>query len=204
MNIPNNDVEIDSFLEKCQIGRIPMKGWIHPLGFVHVKVLIDGNDTEKVRFRFWKNKMDVSSVGVSDRVHNHAFDFTSFILCGKLLEKRYNTIFDPVGSHRIWEVESPGGRSLLRKTTIKCNLSESKGIHHSSRSLYKMKVGIFHDVIAICDYTATLVFETPRAEIASLVICSKDVEKITNNAWPEVSQEQIRTFIEQVIQRRRK
>lgn len=203
MNIPSNDAEIDSFLDKCYQGEILMKGWVHPLGFVHVKVLLNGNEDNKIRFRFWSTKMDVSTLGVTDRIHDHAFDFTSFILCGDVVEKRYDIIFDSFGTHSIWEVENLGGRSTLRKTTVKCMLKESENIDHSSRSFYKMRAGLFHDAISATDCTATLVFETPRPEVASLVICPNDVEKIGDNKWPEVAQQEIVNLIGKVLEKRR-
>jgi hypothetical protein len=95
-----------------------------------VKIFVGGNDDGKVRFRFWSSKMDVKAIGKSDRIHNHSFDFKSFILCGEVLERRYNIVFDPAGSHQVWEVENLGGRSVLRKTTITCNLSEGEPVLH--------------------------------------------------------------------------
>jgi hypothetical protein len=203
MKQPTNDVEINNFLEEIASGAIPLKGWQHPLGFVHVKVLINGNDDEKVRLRFWETKSDISSLGVSDRIHNHAFDFVSHILSGEVLERRYELVLDPRGTHRIWEVENLGGKSVLRKTTIRCVLKESDDIVHPFRSSYTMTAGLFHDAISNADCTATLVFETPRPEIASLVICPKDVEKLTDNKWPEVSQEEIITFVKRILEKRR-
>lgn len=202
MKIPSNETEIDNFLDECSSGRIELKGWQHPLGFVHVKVLVAGDDSNKIRFRFWENKMDAMSVGMSDRVHNHAFDFTSFILCGDVLEKRYELIFDSFGSHYVWEVENLGGRSMLRKTSVKCTLKTGEAISHISKSSYKMIAGLFHDAIAVSDCTATLVFETPRPEVASLVICPNDVEKVGDNKWPVVTQDQIISLIKKVIEKR--
>lgn len=200
--MPDNENEINSFLQECSTGNIELKGWKHPLGFVHVKVLVGGNDTNKIRLRFWQNKMEANSIGMLDRIHNHAFDFTSFILCGDVLEKRYDLIFCPLGSHQIWEVENLGGRSMLRKTSIKCNLKAGSEIAHSSKSSYIMIAGVFHDAIAVSDITATLVFEIPRPEVASLIICQSDVEKLGDNKWPEVTQDEIILLIKKVIKKR--
>jgi hypothetical protein len=36
-----------------------------------------------------------------------------------------------------------------------------------------------------------------------LVICPKDVDKLTDNKWPEVSQEEIITFVKRILEKRR-
>ncbi|MEK7782033.1 MAG: hypothetical protein AAB370_11090 [Verrucomicrobiota bacterium] len=202
MKVPSVQGEIDSFLTSCANGIIPLKGWIHPLGFVHVKALVNGNDDSKIRFRFWETGMDPAVIGKLDRIHNHAFDFTSFILCGAILEKRYEVLPASVGSHHIWEVDNLGGRSTLRKTGVACNVREVESISHISKASYTLAAGIYHDAVAVKNCTATLVFETPQPEIASLVICDKQTKRIASNPWPDVSRETIISLIRKVIGKR--
>ncbi len=188
---------INSFLHKCLTGEYEMEGWQHPLGFGHIKIHTGNKD--KIRLHFWKEKTNEFMLGEPDRVHNHAFDFISYVLKGGLMEKFYEITVNSFGTDAIWEIENKGDHSVLRKTSIRCNKKPGQNIYHKAGENYEMSSGDFHDTISTEDNTITLVFENSRPEVSSLMICSNLMEEIVREKWPILEKKEIFRIINLVF-----
>ena len=190
---------IRTLLQKCLDGEYKVEGWQHPLGFAHIKIY-DGTD-KKIRLHHWGKKMEESQMGEPSRIHNHCFDFTSYILKGELVEKYYTIIVDSFGPDTVWDIQNLGGKAKLHKTKVKCRKVAGEKINHPEGTNYDMKAGVFHDTINLQDNTITLVFETPRPEVESLKVSANHIEEVNggDEAWPTMNNEEIFRIINLAI-----
>lgn len=74
---------------------------VHPNGFIQLDL------DEQFRLHVWHPDLPYRQETYHP-IHDHVFDFTSYIYSGRLVHIVYNTIADSKGSHILWQAECTG------------------------------------------------------------------------------------------------
>ncbi|MGW0208552.1 hypothetical protein ACWDZ8_23045 [Streptomyces sp. NPDC003233] len=146
-----------SELDLIVSGRRTLRAVRHPLGFVCLPILRDGDDGVCVHVFGTPEAQPDDSV---PQVHCHSWDLTSTVLYGQLDNRRVHIDDDPGDpTHRVFEVLSdPSGVDELRPTErlVRCR----PGVRQTSArgQSYALPAGEFHtSVVPDGRPTATLV-----------------------------------------------
>ncbi|GHE07581.1 hypothetical protein [Streptomyces alanosinicus] len=147
----------ESELDRIVSGRAALRAIRHPLGFVCLPVLRDGDDGVCVHVFGTPDAEPDHSV---PQVHCHSWDLTSTVLYGRLDNRRVDVHDDPgEPTHRVFEVLSdPSGVDELRPTPRLVRLRPGARQSSARGQSYTLPAGEFHtSVVPDGRPTATLV-----------------------------------------------
>lgn len=114
---------------------------LHGLGFIQVK--LPGNQ----RLHVWHPDLPRRSCYVHSAIHNHRFGFTSRVLIGRQVNRRYRVVSDPNGPHDLISHDGPrspaGGRLsfVAGRVIAKADANES----YQPGDSYSMDVLEYHE-----------------------------------------------------------
>jgi len=127
------------------------------LGFIQIKM------KGQYRFHFYTSKME--SIMPVEEVHNHRYDFCSYVLKGSLRHWMYR--FEPGSTHEQWLVACESGKDSVRMPdtgTLKLTLEQTL----EAGSHYRIPHFAYHQVQS--DFAITKVVPGPRLmEYASVI-----------------------------------
>ncbi|NKJ43682.1 hypothetical protein [Novosphingobium sp. SG720] len=114
---------------------------LHGLGFIQVK-LMGGQ-----RLHVWHPDLPRRSCFQRSAIHNHRFSFTSTVLKGVQINRRFDIVMHPEGSHDVISHDGPrsekGGR--LSFVAGRVNLIERETQHFMAGCSYEMPMLAYHD-----------------------------------------------------------
>ena len=130
----------------------------HPLGFLIAR--IDGADGTALRLHFWSKAWNAPQIGFE--VHDHAFDFESFVVGGQVRQTIYEMLTAPTGDCRVYSVGYERGRSTLvasdRVTYLEAVSSES----YVGGQAYSLPAKVLHRLECVSAEAVTLVLTKDR------------------------------------------
>jgi len=110
---------------------------VHGNGFIQLEI------TDRTRIHVWPYKDDRLKVQQTyTGIHSHRFSFTSLILQGALLHKRYEFILGGSGKYRLWVPDKKEG---LAPTEIYGDLKPTGQVLHRAGDVYTMEAGEIHE-----------------------------------------------------------
>lgn len=143
-------------------------GWHHPLGFWHIKLGAVANC--KVRLHIWPQSIPLRMIGTIPRIHNHAFNFVSQVISGRVVHTPYEIEWTPRGELQILRVKYSGASSTMMPTRRYCSIRRCRDQGYGVGDIYSMRAGAFHDAVGLDDLTATLLLETPGERVSSMIV----------------------------------
>ena len=125
----------------------------HPLGFKYLKL---GNlsNSEEFRLHFWTNTIEKHDKDL--QIHDHSFDFESFVLNGRIINNKYKIISSQNFNGYLYDVAFRNEKSalILNQEHFSIELQESFEINVGE--FYAMSSDDFHESINNDDMTVTL------------------------------------------------
>lgn len=143
----------------------------HPLGFKYHKL---GKISSFAEFRlhFWINTDDIQDKDL--QVHDHSFNFTSFVVNGQIINTKYKPIQKPNSNGYIYEVKFENEKSDLILNKKDCYLHEAEISIVNQGEFYKMVSNEFHETKNIEEFTITLLkIYKPQEKIARVFSLKK-------------------------------
>lgn len=163
-------------------GNLPITAIRHPLGFVCLPVLRQGE--RGICVHFWTSRL-AQAHPTTSAVHAHSWDLVSYVLFGQVR----NEVVRVSGSepargtvYRVFEVHSRGDLDEIRATSRLVNCHEEAPQVSSAGETYSVPAGTFHatDIPAGLE-TATVALGTSRAGSADLSLGA--VATPTHRVW---------------------
>ena len=114
---------------------------IHPLGFVASSILVEKNF--KARLHIWPS-IGLHEQSVDCTIHDHVFDFTSWVLAGAVENIEYPD-FKVGGDRLAYSTTYSGIKSVLTKTNMKVELGRAVKKTISKGESYIVKSGCLHE-----------------------------------------------------------
>ncbi|WP_226633921.1 hypothetical protein [Novosphingobium profundi] len=125
----------------------------HPLNFLAARVEDDAGNA--LRLHLWDERFRFKQVGLE--VHDHKFDYQSFVVDGSVEQTIYEAIPDSEGAHEVLEVSYSGGGSILQRSGKHIQLFELRREKYSSGVLYELPHGVLHRLDLVGSSAMTLV-----------------------------------------------
>ena len=129
-------------LDGVRAEQLHLAATAHPLGFIHAP-LSERPDSSRLRLHLWP-KEPFEPQSPAWFVHRHAWPLRSFVVQGKICDRRYRVREAPDGPDRLYEAAYKSGHSVLNPTatTVSWELA-TKSIEEQG-SLYAVPSEAFH------------------------------------------------------------
>lgn len=142
----------------------------HPLGFIACTLLTEG--PLKLRLHYWPVYGGVQQ-SPDCQIHDHIFDFQSWVLCGAVENIEYKPSATGNG-HSVYETEYRDGQSILTKTGQLIRLVERGRAVFKEGESYSLAAGTLHETRRVGDGPAfTVLVANDVSSTAPLVLGSK-------------------------------
>lgn len=168
----------------------------HPLGFKYFKL---GSISKEIEFRlhFWVNTNERQDVDL--QIHDHSFDFDSFIVKGSITNNKYKIINSHNPKGYLYNVKFKNERSKLILKTNNCFIRNIQSIRVNQGEFYSMVNNEFHESINNEEQTVTLLrilkFESKTASVFS----PKKLETVSNFERNSLAPEESLNLIDKII-----
>jgi hypothetical protein len=170
-----------------------LEGWLHPLGFWHIKLGESRNG--KVRLHIWPRAIPVRSVGDVPRVHNHAFSFSSQVIAGRVMHVPYSVSASPTGPLQTFRMKYSGASSIMVPTRQYCSIRQGRVRRYIVGDVYSMPAGAFHDAAGLEELTATILVEGAGHGVRSIVIGHRKMVWLRKFLWQTATKDVLRELL---------
>jgi hypothetical protein len=135
----------------------------HPLGFVCLPVY--RQDEYGVCIHVWTVAVPPAR-STTSTVHSHSWDLVSFVLYGRVGNRRVRVVDDPRrATARVFEVYSQGDVDEIRATPRLVHLVEESHRVAGPGDLYRLRAGEFHATVVPGEEAATVVLGRARSVV---------------------------------------
>jgi len=126
----------------------------HPLGFFYHN-MVGSSEFEEYRLHFWSDY----SVEQDEflKIHDHSFDFTSYVLSGKLTNRTYALSQSDSFEGYVYEVIFRNNVSSLVISADRCGLELLQSKEFAKGDFYDMASAQFHNTISKKGSTVTII-----------------------------------------------
>jgi len=146
-----------------------IKGLWHPLGFITL-TLQNWHNNERLRLHIWHNVERRLNQGKM-WIHNHEYNIVSLVLCGEIVNKRYQKLDCENGKLQVYNVIHKEQNSDLIATDYYCDLELTSVEQIKSGQFYSLNRTEFHSSeVSLNDITATLVLNIDKQESSPQII----------------------------------
>jgi hypothetical protein len=125
----------------------------HPLNFLVARVEDEAGCA--LRLHLWDERFRFKQDGLE--VHDHTFDYESFVVDGVVEQTIYDAVPDTNGTHEVLEVSYSHGGSALRRSARYRRLVEKRQESFAAGTLYRLPHGVLHRLDLVASSAATLV-----------------------------------------------
>lgn len=158
--------DIRGLLGYLATGELDFK-W-HPLGFMHVKLLLLGDKV--LRFHIWPKGNRKPQEPLWE-IHDHNFSFHSYVVFGELQNVLYDVYSKTRGDYVLYEVSYYDDASFMRRTNEHVVLGEGRETRMHAGEYYYEAAADFHRTHVPVDFcAATLVAATIDPSITPKVV----------------------------------
>lgn len=168
----------------------------HPLGFKYYKL---GNISkyEEFRLHFWIDTIDKHDNDL--QIHDHSFDFESYILNGSIVNNRYKIISSNNYNGYVYDVKFRNEKSKLILNQENCSILLEKSVKINCREFYKMQSNDFHESINNEDLTITLLKITKSGNKIARVYSPKKLISLDTYERVNLTLEENNKLIDKII-----
>lgn len=144
----------------------------HPLNFLTARV--EDGAGRALRVHLWDERFRFRQTGLE--VHDHTFNYESFVVDGALEQTIYKAIPDTGGEHEVLEVSYSEGGSALQRSGRNLQLVEQHRETYAAGALYQLSHGVLHRLDLVGPSATTLVFTRDVGGRAITIGRSSDCE----------------------------
>lgn len=128
----------------------------HPLGFISCVIFVEGD--RKARLHIWSTSEKLSQ-GEGVTIHDHVFDFTSWVLAGEIVNRC--VLIDGAGTpSSVYEASYTSDSSVLVRKNEILNIMDGEIQKYSTGMRYSMRAGQLHETRSIDSNVAVTVLIT--------------------------------------------
>lgn len=149
--LDNNKLSLEDILKIRILLNSPFK--IHPLGFYSCTLLHE--DNQKIRLHYWDSEINKEQQSPQLMIHDHIFNFKSWIMLGALENIEYEIsedgdIFD------LYSTRYEGNLSILENTNKNIKIIKNKINVYTQGMSYLMGAQVLHQTRSLTDKTFTI------------------------------------------------
>lgn len=174
--------------------------WVHPLGFIHVRLGTVGGLRRRVHI--WPKRTVQDERITTLQIHNHAFEFRSRVLTGCVTHQPHSVVESTRGPCRLFEVHNTERGASIVPTSKTCLVNPGHVAACRASEEYVVGPGVFHRSAALDDLSATLVLARPIAGVTSYVVGDRS-QRPDDVIWERVSSESLKAVAERILEQLR-
>lgn len=141
----------ESAISKSMLREVEVRR--HPLNFLAARV--EDDTGRALRLHLWDERFRFNQIGLE--VHDHRFDYESFVVDGVVEQTIYKAIPDPKGNFEILEVCYSNNGSALQRSGRFLQLAEQRREIYSAGAQYGLSHGVLHRLDLVSPSAVTLV-----------------------------------------------
>tara|TARA_R100000306_G_scaffold61690_2_gene65036 strand:- start:1033 stop:1707 length:675 start_codon:yes stop_codon:yes gene_type:complete len=169
----------------------------HPLGFKYFK-LGSISATEELRLHLWTKTNENHDNDL--QVHDHSFNFKSFVIFGLLINHIYKSNYDKDAVGLIYDVKFRNERSRLILNSSKQKLIDLKSEKLSTGNFYEIQSNEFHKTENLVEPSLTILKITkPKSKVAR-VYSPKKLSKLSKFERTFLSENDNNNLINEVVE----
>lgn len=157
---------------------IASRSYTHPNGFSKLILSPSVYPAGELRLHVWDNE---SWTGVDSKIHNHAWDFASLVLCGVL----ENVIYDIDEGQAFWVQRVDVLEGVNNWSSSRYNINEAGQIdasvtlrnHIPQGTLYAQRADVFHQIVPHEAFCVSLVLQGPFSRDGSFILSKDPIKK---------------------------
>lgn len=169
----------------------------HPLGFKYFK-LGHISSFEEFRLHFWINTNEKHDNDL--QIHDHSFDFESFVLNGSIINNKYEIIKSENLFGYVYDVKFRNEKSKLILNTDNCSINQIETDKVNCGEFYDMRSNVFHESINNQDLTITLLKITKSGDKISRVFSPKKLRSLSSFERSTLTAEENIKLIDKIIE----
>ncbi|MBB1151398.1 hypothetical protein H4K35_15030 [Myroides sp. NP-2] len=168
----------------------------HPLGFKYYKL---GNisNSEEFRLHFWINTFDKHDNDL--QIHDHSFDFESYVLNGCIVNNRYKIISSNNYNGYVYDVKFRNEKSKLILNQENCSILLEESVNINCGEFYKMPSNDFHESVNNEELTVTLLKITKSENKIARVFSPKKLISLDSYERVNLTFEENNKLIDKII-----
>lgn len=174
--------------------------WVHPLGFIHVRLGTVGGLRRRVHI--WPKRSVQDEPITALQIHNHAFEFRSRVLAGRVTHQPHSVVESTRGPCRLFEVHNTDRGASIVPTTKTCLVDPGPVTAFRASEEYEVRSGVFHRSAALDDLSATLVLARPISGFTSYVVGDRS-QRPDDVVWVPVSSDSLKAVAERILEQLR-
>ncbi|WP_220763665.1 hypothetical protein [Flavobacterium sp. UMI-01] len=169
----------------------------HPLGFKYLKL---GNISNFIEFRlhFWINTNEKHDVDL--QIHDHSFDFESFVVSGSIINNKYEIISSGTSKGYVYDVKFRNEKSKLILNTDNCYIQHTESVKINCGEFYSMISSEFHESINDENLTITLLKITKSYDKTARVFSPKKLSSLSSFERTTLTIEENLKLIDKIIE----
>lgn len=187
---------LQTILDEMKTGGQQYTSYFHPNEFVKVILSKGGKDKPELRLHIWEQSRWNEE---NTRIHNHAWDFWSFILLGEI----ENITFDRAEGNTYYEYKfqpvSLSDKKYGFHPVGQSNLSVSSRHTMQRNSIYFMRSDVIHTIRPKTPVVATLILQSPFNRVGSEVFSTKELTVEQNSSYAPLSSSEIARYISKLL-----
>jgi hypothetical protein len=157
---------------------IAFRSYTHPNGFSKLILTPSVYPEGELRLHVWDNE---SWAGVDSKIHNHAWDFASMVLCGAL----ENVVYDIAEGDSFWLQRVDVLEGINNWSASRYNINEAGQIgaavslrnNMPQGTLYAQRADVFHQVIPREAFCVSAVLQGPFQSDGSFILTRAPVRQ---------------------------
>lgn len=170
--LDNGKLALDDVLKIREIINAPFK--VHPLGFYSCTLLHENN--QKIRLHYWDSITNGEQQSSGLMIHDHIFDFKSWIMLGALENIEYE-ISDEGEIYYLYATRYENDSSILKITDDSLKITHKNSSIYTQGMSYVMDANVLHKTRSVADRTFTILHTQDTGNTSPRVLCNTNMSE---------------------------
>ena len=147
---------------------------------------------------FWINTNEKHDVDL--QIHDHSFDFESFVVSGSITNNKYEIISSSTSKGYVYDVKFRNEKSKLILNTDNCCIQHTESVRINCGGFYSMISSEFHESINNEDLTITLLKIIKSNDKTARVFSPKKLSSLSSFERTTLTFEENLKLIDKIIE----
>lgn len=170
--LDNGQLALNDVLKIRELINAPFK--VHPLGFYSCTLLHE-ND-QKIRLHYWDSITNEEQQSSELMIHDHIFDFKSWIMQGALENIEYE-ISDEGEVYYLYSTIYENDSSILKITDNSLKITHKNSSIYTQGMSYMMSANVLHKTRSVTDRTFTILHTQDKVNTSPRVLCNTNISE---------------------------
>lgn len=170
--LDNGKLALDDVLKIRDLMNAPFK--VHPLGFYSCILLHENN--QKIRLHYWDSITNAEQQSSELMIHDHIFDFKSWIMLGALENIEYEES-DEGERYYLYSTKYENDSSILKITDDSLKITYKNSIVYTQGMSYVMGANVLHKTRSVAERTFTILHTQDTGNTSPRVLSNTNMSE---------------------------